>query len=156
VNEEFGVVRRIVLLAFVALLVLVACGGDDDPARTPAGEAQVGLLEDLYNGRFSEAYDDLHPSHQNLVPRALFIRCARETIPVGQLDSIEILDVFDEKTKGLSLGDEPSKGVRIKLTFSDGQTIGPYVSHAVKDGDRWRWVLNKKAIEAYKADRCPR
>ena len=91
-------VRRIGLLAFVAFLALPACGGEVDPARTPAGAAQVELMEDLYNGRFDRAYADLHPSHQTIVSRSLFARCARESISVGSLDSIEILDVFDDET----------------------------------------------------------
>jgi hypothetical protein len=148
-------VKRLALLAVVASVALPACGGEVDPARTPAGAAQVRLLEDLYNGRFGQAYADLHPSHQAMVSRSLFIRCAREAVPVGQLDSIEILDVFDEQTKGLQLGDEPSKAVRIKLTFRDGQTDGPFERHEIKVEDRWRWVLNKQAIEAYQAGRCP-
>lgn len=147
-------VRRLALLAFVALLVVPACGGDVDPARTPAGMAQVELLDELYNGRFGAAYDDLHPSHQNLVPRALFIRCARETIPVGKLDSIEILDVFDDETRAPLLGGEPTKGVRIRLTFTDGQSTEPFVNHELKDGDRWYWMLNQKSIDAYQAGRC--
>lgn len=147
-------VRRLALLAFVALLVVPACGGDVDPARTPAGMAQVELLDELYNGRFGAAYDDLHPSHQNLVPRALFIRCARETIPVGKLDSIEILDVFDDETRAPLLGGEPTKGVRIRLTFTDGQSTEPFVNHELKDGARWYWMLNQKAIDAYQAGRC--
>jgi len=148
-------VKRIALLAFVAVLVLPACGGEVDPARTPAGMAQVDLLENLYNGRFGQAYADLHPSHQKLVSRSLFIRCARRTIPVGQLDSIEILDVFDKEAKGLVLGGKPTKAVRIRLTFRDGQTIDPFVNHEVKVGDRWRWLLNQKAIDAYQRGRCP-
>ena len=157
VNAEwFGMVRRLALLVFAAVLALSACGGDVDPARTPAGRAQVVLLDDLYNGRFEKAYAELHPAHQAIVSRKLFVRCARETIAVGQLDSIEVLDVFDEKTEGLGLGDEPSKAVRLKLTFTDGETDGPFERHEVKVGDRWRWVLNKEAIEAYKAGRCSR
>jgi hypothetical protein len=148
------VVRRLALLAFVALLVVPACGGDVDPARTPAGTAQVRLLDQLYNGRFGEAYDDLLPSHRKLVPRSLFIRCARETVPVGQLDSIEILDVFDDETKGLLVDDEPTKAVRIRLTLADGGST-TFVNHEVKVGDRWHWILNKSAIEAYQAGRCP-
>jgi hypothetical protein len=147
-------VKRIALLAFLAVLALSACGGDVDPAGTPAGRAQVVLLDDLYNGHFEKAYAELHPSHQAIVSRALFVRCARETVPAGQLDSIEILDVFDEKTEGLELADEPSKAVRIRLTLADGEST-TFENHSVKVGDRWRWVLNKKAIEAYKAGRCP-
>ena len=145
--------RRIALLAFVAVLALPACSGEVDPARTPAGEAQVELMEDLYNGRFGQAYADLHPSHQTIVSRSLFARCARESIPVGSLDSIEILDVFDDET-GLLPGGEPTKGVRIRLTFNDGQSTEPFVNHEVKVGDRWRWLLNQKAIDAYRAGRC--
>jgi hypothetical protein len=149
------VVRRLAFLAFAAVLALSACGGDVDPARTPAGRAQVVLLDDLYNGRFEKAYAELHPAHQAIVSRALFVRCARETVPVGQLDSIEILDVFDDKTEGLGLGDEPSKAVRVRLTLADGGST-TFENHSVKVGDRWHWVLNKKAIDAYRADRCPR
>ena len=148
--------KRIALLALVALLVVPACGGDEDHARTPAGMAQVRLMDDLYNGRFGAAYDDLHPTHQNLVPRALFIRCARETIPVGQLDSTEILDVFDDETRAPLLGGEPTKGVRIRLRFTDGQSTEPFVNHEVREGDRWYWMLNQKSIDTYQAGRCPR
>ena len=146
--------RRIALLAFIAFLVLPACGGEDDPARTPAGAAQVELMEDLYNGRFGQAYADLHPSHQTIVSRSLFVKCARESIPVGSLDSIEILDVFDDETSGLLLGGEPTKGVRIRLTFKDGQSTEPFVNHEVEVDDRWRWLLNQKAIDAYEAGQC--
>jgi hypothetical protein len=148
-------VKRIALLAFVTLLALPACGGEVDPARTPAGAAQVVLMEDLYNGRFGRAYADLHPSHQTIVSRSQFIRCAREAIAVGQLDSIEILEVFDDETRDLQLEGEQTKAVRIRLTFKDGQTVEPFENHEVKVGDRWRWVLNQDAIEDYQAGRCP-
>jgi hypothetical protein len=147
-------VRRIALLAFVAFFALPACGGEDDPAHTSAGAAQVELMEDLYNGRFGRAYADLHPSHQGIVCRSLFAKCARETTPVGSLDSIEILDVFDDETSGLLLDGEPTKGVRMRLTFKDGQSTEPFVNHEVKVDDRWRWLLNRRAIEAYEAGRC--
>jgi hypothetical protein len=148
-------VKRIALLAFVAVLALPACGGEVDPARTPAGMAQVRLLEDLYNGRFGEAYAALHPSHQTIVSRSLFVRCARQSIAVGALDSIEILEVYDDETRGLLLGGKPTKAVRIRLTSKDGQTDGPFVRHEVKVGDRWRWLLNQEAIDSYEAGRCP-
>jgi hypothetical protein len=147
-------VKCIALLALVAVLALPACGGEVDPARTPAGAAQVTLLEDLYNGRFGQAYADLHPSHQAIVSRAQFVRCAREAISVGTLDSIEILEVFDDETKGLLLGGEPTKGVRIRLTLTNGDST-TFVNHEVKVDDRWRWILNRAAIKAYQAGRCP-
>ena len=84
----------------------------------------------------------------------MFVRCARETVPVGTLDSIEILEVFDDETRGLLLDGEPTKGVRVRLTFKDGQSTEPFVNHEVKVGERWRWLLNQKAIEAYQSGRC--
>ena len=148
--------RRLAPLACVALLVLPACGRDVYLAPTPAGMAQGELLNDLYDGRFGAAYDDLHLTHQNLVPRALFIRCARETIPVGELDAIEILDVFDDETRAPLLGGEPTKGVEIRLTFTNGDSTEPFVNHEVREGGRWRWMLNQKAIDEYQAGRCAR
>ena len=145
--------KRIALLAFVAIFALPACGGEVDPARTPAGAAQVRLLEDLYNGRFGEAYADLHPSHQAIVSRSMFVRCARQTVPVGTLDSIETLEVFDDETRGLLLGGEPTKGVRVRVTLTDGRST-TFVNHAVRVGERWRWILNQAAIDAYRAGRC--
>ena len=140
--------------------------GRRDPSRCPLAAARSTLrarrparrrselLEDLYNGRFGQAYEDLHPAHQALVSRALFIRCARETIRVGRLDSIETLDVFDDETRGLGLGNEPTKAVRIRLTLTDGGST-TFVNHEVKVGERWRWVLNSGGDRAYRAGRCP-
>ena len=75
-------------------------------------------------------------------------------IAVGALDSIEILEVYDDETTGLMLGDEPTKGVRIRLSLTDGDAT-TFVNHEVKVGQRWRWVLNQAAIENYQAGRCP-
>jgi hypothetical protein len=147
-------VKRIALVVLLAVLVLPGCGGDPDPGLSAAGQLQVELLDDLYRGQFDDAYDLLHPEHQKLVSRAHFERCARGSIPVGQLDSIQILDVFDETTRLPALGEQATKAVRVRLRFNNGQEA-TFVNHSVEVGDRWVWVLNTHAAEAYKADRCP-
>ena len=78
------------LLALGATLLLAGCGGDVDPGHTPAGLAQVRFLDDLYNGRLDSAYQTLHPTYQQFVPRARFVTCTRKEA-LGGLDSIEIL-----------------------------------------------------------------
>ena len=149
-----GCVKRIALASLLAVVLLPACGGEVDPARTAPGAAQVRLFENLYNGRFDRAYDALHPAHQKIVPRKLFIDCARRTIAVHKLDSIEVLEVFDETVDLPGLGKQRAKGVRLRLTSTDG-VIATLVNHEVKVGDGWRWVLSAKAVRSYRAGGCP-
>jgi hypothetical protein len=147
-------VRSAVLLVVVAAIALAGCGGEIDPARTPAGAAQVRFFEDLYNGHFVRAYAALHPAHQRIVPRALFVRCAAQTTPVGKLDSIEVLDVFDETVPIPVVGKRRAKAVRVRITSSTGQTF-TVLNHEVKFGESWRWVLNAAAVRDYQAGHCP-
>jgi hypothetical protein len=152
--SDHGAVRYLVL-ALLATFALAGCGGDVDPATTPAGRAQVKYLQDLYNGRFGQVYDTLHPAYKKIVSRSQFIDCAASTITVGQLDSIEVLDVFDDPIQIPDAGEQKAKAVREQITSTSGETVGPFVYHEVKVGDRWNWILNDSAITAYKAGRCP-
>jgi hypothetical protein len=146
-------VKRIAV-AFVLVVGLAGCGGEVDPATTPAGRAQVHVLEDLYNGRLTRAYASLHPAHQRLVAESRFAECSRGVVDRGGLDSIEVLDVFDETVRIPSLGQRKTKAVRVRVTSSDGQA-DTFVNHEVKVGSRWHWVLNDAAVRAYRAGTCP-
>jgi len=141
------------LLLLGATLLLAGCGGDVDPGHTPAGLAQVRFLDDLYNGRLDSAYQTLHPAYQRFVPRARFVTCTRNEA-LGGLDSIEILDVYDNPVEIPGSGRVGAKAVRVRLTSSDGEAT-TFVNHEVKVGPRWRWVLNATAARAYRAGRCP-
>ncbi len=147
------VVKRI-SLAFVLVVGLAGCGGEVNPATTPAGRAQVRVLEDLYNGRLTRAYTSLHPAHQQLVSEARFAECSRSVVDRGGLDSIEVLDVFDQTVRIPAVGERKTKAVRVRATSSDGQA-DTFVNHEVKVGSRWRWVLNDAAVHAYRAGTCP-
>jgi hypothetical protein len=145
---------RYLLLATLLAFSLTGCGGDVDPATTPAGRAQADYLEALYKGRFGQAYSTLHPAYKATVSRSQFSDCAASTIPVGQLDSIEVLDVFDDPIRIPGKGEQQAKAVRVRITSNDGTSV-TFVSHEVKTGARWSWVLNDAAIKAYEAGRCP-
>jgi hypothetical protein len=144
---------RLVVAGLGVAVVVAGCGGDVDPARTPAGMAQVRFLEDLYNGRVVRAYDSLHPAFQRIVPRPRFVRCTRQA-RLGGLDSIEILDVYDDPVRIPGSGKAGAKGVRVRLTSTNGDAT-TFVSHEVKVGPRWRWVLNDSALKAYQSGICP-
>jgi hypothetical protein len=147
-------VKRAFLAVLLAAVALAGCGGDVDPATTQAGRAQIEYLEDLYGGRFGEAYATLHPVHQQIVSRTHFSDCAASTIPSDQLDSIEVLDVFDDPVEISSNGEQRAKAVRVRLTSTDGKSV-TFVNHELEVGGKWYWVLNDSAIKAYQAGRCP-
>jgi hypothetical protein len=152
VRNDAPVARALTIIA--AVLVLAGCGGEIDPARTPAGAAQVRLLENIYKGRFATAYDELHPAYQRIVPKARFVACSRE-LGLGGLDSIEILDVYDQSVRIPGAGKVNAKAVRVRLTSSSGDSLEPFVNHEVKVGSSWRWVLDEDDARAYEAGRCP-
>jgi hypothetical protein len=146
-------VSRLVVAAVAAVVLVAGCGGEVDPGRTPAGLAQVRFLDDLYNGNLDGAYATLHPAYQRIVPRSRFVACTRAAA-LGGLDSIEILEVYNDPVDIPGSGEVPAKAVRVRLTSSDGEAT-TFVNHEVKVGPRWRWVLNGTAANAYRADRCP-
>jgi hypothetical protein len=141
-------------VAAVAAVVLVAgCGGEDDPGHAPAGRAQVRFLDELYNGSPDGVYATLHPAYQRIVPRSRFVACTRAAA-LGELDSINVLDVYDDPVQLPGAGRVPAKAVRVRLTSSSGEST-TFVNHEVEVGDRWRWVLNGAAAKAYQAGSCP-
>jgi hypothetical protein len=151
--REDGAMLRVLLACLAVAALVTGCGGDVDPASTPAGLAQVRFLDELYNGQIERAYATLHPAYQRIVPRSRFVQCTRQAA-LGGLDSIEILDVYDDPVQIPGGGKAGAKAVRVRLTSSDGQAT-TFVNHEVKVGPRWRWVLNDAALEAFRAGKCP-
>jgi len=151
--REDGAMLRVLFAGLAVATVVSGCGGDVDPASTPAGLAQVRFLDELYNGQLDRAYATLHPAYQRVVPRARFVQCTRQSA-LGGLDSIEIPDVYDDPVQIPGGGKADAKAVRVRLTSSDGQAT-TFVNHEVKVGPRWRWVLNDASLKAFRAGRCP-
>jgi hypothetical protein len=149
---KISCVRGKALLA-VALLA-AGCGGEENLAATGPGAAQVRFIENLYGGRFERAWGELHPAHQRVVSRRLFARCTRQTIATGELESIEVLDIFDDEIAIPRIRDRTAKAVRVRVASFAGDSF-TIVNHEVKVGERWRWVLNASSIRAYERGRCP-
>jgi hypothetical protein len=145
---------RVVALLGALLLLAAGCGGEENLAATGAGAAQVRLIENLYDGRFERAWADLHPAHRRVVPRALFARCTGRTIATGDLESIEVLDIFDEDIALPRIPEQSAKAVRVRVASFAGDSF-TIVNHEVQVGDRWHWVLNAPSVRAYELGRCP-
>jgi len=144
---------RSVLAALAAVALVPGCGDQVDPGHTPAGQAQVRFLQELYNGNLDAAYASLHPAYQRIVSRKQFVACTRKTA-LGGLDSIDVLDVHDDPVQVPGSGELPAKAVRVRLTSTSGGST-TFVNHEVEVGSSWRWVLNGAAVDAYRARRCP-
>jgi hypothetical protein len=147
-------VRHCTFLGVVALLV-AGCGGEENLAATGPGAAQVRFIENLYDGRFERAWAELHPAHRRVVSRGLFARCSEQTISTGDLESIEVLDIFDDDIAIPRIAERTAKGVRVRVASFSGDSF-TVVNHEVKVGERWHWVLNASSIRAYEQGRCPR
>jgi hypothetical protein len=147
-------VRRVSALVLL-VVTCAACGGDEDLAATGPGAAQVDLLERLYAGRYDRAWADLHPAHQEIAPKARFVRCSEQVTLEGDLESIEVLDVFDDNAEIPAIPEGEVRAVRLRVTSFQGDS-DTFVNHAVRVGDRWHWVLNRSSVEAYRQNRCPR
>lgn len=142
------------MIVAVALLA-GGCGGEEDLAATGPGAAEVRKYENLYSGHFERAWDDLHPAHQRVVSRARFAECAKRVIAVGETESIEVLDVFNDDVDISGLPERKAKAVRVRVSSFEGDSFTK-VDHEIRVGDRWRWVLNSAAVRAYRQHRCPR
>ncbi len=148
---------RLTAICTIALLALAsaACGGDEDLASSGPGEAQVEVLDNLFGARYDLAWEDLHPRHQQIAPRSRFVRCSAQVASTGDLESIEVLDVFDDNAAIPGIQDGEVEAVRVRVNSLEGDS-DTFVNHQVKVGDQWRWVLNADAFKAYQQGRCPR
>ena len=112
------------------------------------------MLDNLYGGRYDLAWEDLHPAHQQIAPRSLFVRCSAQVATTGDLESIEVLDVFDDNATIPGIQDGEVEAVRVRVNSLEGDS-DTFVNHQVKVGEKWHWVLNADAFQAYQEKRCP-
>lgn len=111
-------------------------------------------MENLYDGRFDRAWSELHPAHRRVVPRALFERCSEQSISTGDLESIEVLDIFDEDISIPRIPQRSAKAVRVRVASFSGESF-TVENHEIRVGERWHWVLNAASVSAYQQGRCP-
>jgi hypothetical protein len=80
------------LLAALAVLALAGCGGSSSAApKADPRQAALKVLDQIVHNRYTEAWDDLHPTDQGVAPRAEYVGCEQ----VGDRDhrSVRIVGV---------------------------------------------------------------
>lgn len=142
---------RRMLFALLLGVVLVGCGGSGKPADKTVSD----LVEALSSSDYDTAYGMLHPAHQKVVPRQLFIDCGRraERVSTARVDSFVITgDVKRDRTVP-ELGDVEVVEVGVNLT--QGSTVSPRTWDVIKVDGAWRWLMAQDQLDEFRAGRCP-
>jgi hypothetical protein len=145
-------VRRIVLLS---ALILAGCGGDEEPAGDiGAGEFLQRITADHLSGDFSDSWEDLHPAHQELISQIQFVYCGEREPELEEDTTVRIISVRPVTRQLPRIPERDAQAVRIQIRDKDG-VVDTYTAHAVRVGDRWRWVLSQPFVRAVEAGQCP-
>lgn len=139
--------------AIARAMEMAPAGGEQvTPAPTEsAGQALTRNWEYVAKGQWGRRWDQLHPVHQEIVPREMYVECFQgEIVPITH---IEVLEEYDEPDVLPEIGEVSTTAVTVALEI-DGQQV-VVTSHMVNVEGTWRWVLREQDLDAFKAGRCP-
>lgn len=134
----------------VAALVLAACGSSGS-GQESASQALVRHLTFVSKGQYGPEWDELHPAQQAVVPRDKYMQCASEH--VFPITDIKATEEYDDTITVPEAGSVVSRAVTVSYKLKDQTQSQTF--HEVKVDGKWRWVLDQKSIDAYKAGTCP-
>ena len=94
-------VHRTFLIATVcaAILVVAGCGGGSSSSGAPSegpGLFMYSLIRQKATGQYDVAWKSLHPSHQEVAPEKVYVRCENLTVFPGHLVKVSVVQVRDE------------------------------------------------------------
>jgi hypothetical protein len=147
-------VRGAALLVIV--LALAGCGGGDEAGSgdLSAGEFLQQITAEHLRGEFSESWEDLHPTHQELINQIQLVYCGEREPTPSEDTTVRILTVRPVTVELPEIPERRAQAVRIELRDGEG-VVDRYTAHAVRVGDSWRWVLTPAFVRAIEAGKCP-
>jgi hypothetical protein len=140
-------VRRLFIAALAGVL-LAGCGGSSSHGESAAAFIKRVTVE-FSRGQAGPLWDELVPSEQAIVSRSTYVSCARNGF---RLRGFEVLQQYDEPVTVLRRR-LAATAVSVQVTSDDGITTA--TMHAVRVGGRWRWLLSRTELAAFRAGRCP-
>jgi hypothetical protein len=133
----------------LAILALAGCGGDDESASEFAVRV-IGLLE---AGNAGAAWDELHPAHRSAIPRPLYVRCEGSDGLGGDVGSLEVAGVREERSTVPGQGE--AAGTEVALSFAlDGEPV-ELDMHVFEIDGEWGWVVGENDYAVYATGDCP-
>jgi hypothetical protein len=141
------VARATMLLTL--LTVAAGCGGHS--GKESANAFMRRITTEFSRGQAGRLWADLVPSEQAIVSRNRYLACQENG--GFRILAIKILDSYDEAVD-VDDTQAPLTAVTVQVTSDDGVTTA--TMHAVRVGERWRWILQPSDLAAYRAGRCPR
>lgn len=150
-------------LALIAVVVLAAGIGTVPAAAAPeTPEAFMArVLRLTVEARYAQAWALLHPGHQQLAPKALFVRCRSTDPTLGRYRLLSARFVSKRYVRIDSPGVPQHTSTQVVLRFrisdpnGSAQSAADATVRAVWIDTRWAWVLPDRDIPAFRAGRCP-
>jgi len=151
-------------VAILVVLVAAGVGGNGLAvgSRVEALQKPEDFMQKVVrltvSGHNAEAWALLHPAHQKLVPRSLFVRCRTE--PAGTPPSRVVSAEFQGKRYARIdiplIPQHTATAVTLKLAVATGAKRFPaeVTVRAVWTGKRWAWILPLSNIVAFRAGKC--
>jgi hypothetical protein len=135
-------------------LALAACGSSSGKPSADPAQAAMKVLDQIVHNRYTEAWDDLHPTDQKVAPRTEYVNCESRSPVIAAPTSVKVVKV-SEVSVGLGDGKfVDSTAVDLRLNFTGGFHV-VHTVHLVASGGRWKWILPSWRYRDYKADKCP-
>jgi len=148
-------VKRAALLLAAVVLVAAGCGSSTNaqPQDDP-GAFAVKVVDQIVHNRYSDAWNDLHPTDQKVAPSAEYVQCERRSPVLAAPTATKVLSISSES---VGLGDGSfveSKAVHLRLDFAGGFKL-LHTVHVVAANGKWTWILPPTRYRDYRADKCP-
>jgi hypothetical protein len=139
------------ILIVLSFALLTACGGGDDDGAGDAGEFSKQNIETMLRGQWARVYEDLHPEHQAIIPRDLYVDCqSQQSLPAYEL---EVDETYEETIEVSRLGEVETTAVTMKLTNGDNSEF--LTRHLIDVDGEWKWISTAEALDAYEQGNCP-
>jgi hypothetical protein len=158
-------VHRASLIAILcaAAVAVAGCGGGSNDSGAPSqgpGLFMSALVREKATGQYELAWNSLHPLHQKVAPKSVYVHCENLTVFPGHLVKVSVLRVKDEPVQIAGEKESvASKAVTLKVSVNSPGIPKPVVVkdtyHAIAVDGHWTWILTRQNFAEYKAGMCP-
>ena len=148
---------RALAAALAAVALVAGCGGGDSKPDQDPGEFISQLVHHVAAGRYAQAWTTMYPPHQRIATRKEYLRCEPMTPFPGKVESVRILEVFDEPVEVAGQAEDvESTAIIVRLTVRAANERDRFDStfHAVAVDGKWTWFLPESRYAAYVVGDC--